>query len=144
MKSFKKWVFGLGAACTMLCLTLMFVGIAYASEIVEVPIDQFVEHLLASIAGWKGLTTVAKIYAVVQLLALALQTQHLGAPLSKLTGKYKMLVILGITFASTAVGLVAIEGLTWSAALVHGTTATAFANFIHQVIKQFLTKKGNE
>ena len=61
-------------------------------------------------------------------------------PLASFAGKYRLLIVLGLTVAASVVGLMS-QGVTFFAALVNGATLSALQVFAHQVYKQFIEKK---
>lgn len=131
MNQIKRYVFsGLAVGGVFLMTRLGF-----ANELPPVPLDDFVQSLLKFMGEIKGATTMAIIAGVVQLLMLFFRTS-----LSNFAGKWKLLIVSGLTVAATVVGLMS-QGMTLLAALVNGATLAAVQVFVHQLWKQINESK---
>ena len=113
---------------------LSFVGVAYAQEIVPISTDEFLIKLWQFIGGVKGMQGLVLAAAAVQTIMLFFRS-----PLSTFAGKYRLLIVLGLSVIASIVGLMS-QGLGLVAALVHGTTLAAGQVLAHQVYKQFIIK----
>ena len=107
----------------------------------EIPSQDFIKYLLASIGGWKGLGAWGLAGLITQLLGAFLMSPlfatlvGLKQSLAEWAGKWKLRIVCGLSLVSGICLLVA-TGLDWSAALVHSSTLAAFQVFLHQVWKQ--------
>lgn len=113
---------------------LSFVSVAYAQEIVPISTDEFLIKLWQFIGGVKGMQGLVLAAAAVQTIMLFFRS-----PLSTFAGKYRLLIVLGLSVIASIVGLMS-QGLGLVAALVHGTTLAAGQVLAHQVYKQFIIK----
>lgn len=103
----------------------------------EVDLGIFMEQLLNSIGGFSGLGVMGMVATGVQLLMLLSKTK-----LSKFAGKYRLLIVYGLTMISGVLSLVAFEGLDIATAILHSNTLASIQVFGHQVVKQ--VKKPSE
>lgn len=115
-------------------LSLVFSTVAFALDDVVVPNDQFLFALWQFVGGVKGLAGMALIAAVVQIVMMFFKTS-----LASFAGKYRLLIVLGLTVVASMVGLMS-QGVSFTAALVNGATLSAIQVFAHQVYKQFIEK----
>lgn len=104
-------------------------------EVVAPPTGDEWAKLIESLGGLKGASTLAIIAFIVQLLMLLLRTQ-LGA----FAGKWRLVVVLGLTMVGGVIAL-KMQGMEWVAAILHSSTLAAAQVFGHQMFKQFYEKK---
>lgn len=141
-----KKVFGL----VLLALTGFLLGLAFgalalaqgtvAMELtdgtkVEVTAD-FLTFLIASMNGLPGAGVMGGAAILVQVLLKALDQPFANQFFSKRSGLEKILIVAGLTFAVTPIGLVTGAGLPIGAALLHSSTLTAFMVFLNQIYQQ--------
>ena len=116
-------------------LSLVFSAVAYATDAdVTVGNDQFLMSLWQFIGGAKGMSGMALVAAVVQIVMMFFKTS-----LANFAGKYRLLIVLGLTLFGSVVGLMS-QGVSLAAALVNGATLSAAQVFAHQLYKQFIEK----
>ena len=116
-------------------LSLFFTSVALATEAdVTVGTDQFLMSLWQFVGGAKGMSGMALVAAVVQVVMLFFKTS-----LANFAGKYRLLIVLGLTLVGSIVGLMT-QGVSLAAALVNGATLSAAQVFAHQLYKQFVEK----
>lgn len=127
MKNLKPWIF---------LSFFAFITCAFAEVAVsEIPVSDFLMELYKSINGIKGLSVLASAIVIVQLLMMFFKTK-----LSDFAGKYRLLVVTGLTMVVGILGLMN-TGMPFLAAMVHSSTLAAAQVFGHQVIVQFFEKK---
>lgn len=116
--------------------------ICLAQEVLpEVPTQDFIGFLLQSLGGLKGMSTLAVVGVVVQLLIQFLKTPLCAQVFKAVSGPTKLLIVTGLTLVAGVVSLMSVEGLSLGAAIVHSTTLSAFMVFGNQIYKQFIEKK---
>lgn len=105
------------------------------AQVEEVPVGDLLPAVLQFIGGLKGASALAITAGVIQLALLVFKTS-----LTNFAGKYKLLIVLGLSVAGALVGAMA-GGMSVGAALVSGSVIAAAQVFIHQIVKQFFTKE---
>lgn len=124
----------------ILMIAVFLPVMAFAQEgFEEVDISIFLDQLLNSIGGLKGAGAMAIVTAVVQLVMLLSKTK-----LSRFAGKYRLLLVYGLTMVSGVLTLTTVNGLDIATALIHSNTLASFQVFGNQAIKQFIIKKEDE
>jgi hypothetical protein len=109
---------------------LAFAQAASLPVITDLPPDQALSMFLVAIGGFKGATALGIVGGVVQILMILLRS-----PLGQLAGKYKLLIVTGLSLVGGFIGLL-ISGVSWPLALMHGTVLSAVQVFAHQLIIQ--------
>ena len=137
----KKFLSLFAVMFSLICLGT--VAMAQIADPVITPVSDsdFLSFLLQSLGGIKGASTLAIVGVVVQVLIKFLGTDLFGNLFKNVTGAMKLLIVAVLTLVSGVVGLVGVEGLSISAALLHSTTLTAFLVLGNQIYKQFVVKK---
>jgi hypothetical protein len=97
--------------------------------------SQFLMDLVAFFSTVQGQSVLAVAAGLAQLALKAFQT-----PLADFAGKYKLVVVSGVTVLATVLGSM-LTGLSFTAALLSGGAVTALQVFVHQVYTQFFVKK---
>lgn len=126
----------------IMCFSLLGLsGFAYAQEITipEVTNDQFIQLLLASLGGTKGASALAIVGIAVKLLIHFMGTPLAGKIFKKFSGAMKLLVVAALTVVSTIVTQMSL-GVSFTAALLQGSTLTAILVLSNQIYKQFFEK----
>ncbi len=118
----------------MLMMLLPALAFAQASLPVDLPVDQAVGMLLQSLGGMKGTGALAIAVLVTQGIMLFFRT-----PLATFAGKWKLLIVAGLSLLTGFLGLIAV-GVDWKVALMHANTIGALQVFGHQVFIQFTEK----
>lgn len=85
-----------------------------------------------ALGGLGNLGTLGVVGVLVQGVMLLLRTK-----VGDLAGKYKILIVTGLSLVMGVVGLMQ-GGLGLVAALMHSTTLSAFQVFLHQLYKQVI------
>lgn len=97
----------------------------------------FLNALGKSIGSVKGASALLLVVIISQLLMLFFRT-----PLGSFAGKWKLLIIYGMSLLGGVVALkVSVDGIGWLAALLHANTLGALQVLAHQAKKQFWNKK---
>jgi len=104
----------------------------------------FLDFLVASFNGIKGASVFGAAAIMVQLLIKAIDQPFAKRFFSNSSGLNKMLIVTGLTFAVTPLGLISGAGLGISAALVHSSTLTAFMVFLNQLYQQAQQAKSDK
>lgn len=99
-----------------------------ASLPVELTVDEALKQGLPIIVSMKGASALAIAVAVTQLIMKLAQS-----PLGNLAGKYKLLIVTGVSIVATYLGLV-VAGTSWLSALIAGPLLAAVQVFAHQMI----------
>lgn len=120
----------------MAVLTTMF---AFAQEAVN-PDISFLQGLLDLIGGSKGMTTVAIVLVVVQLLIKFLDTSFFNKLFSKLTGSMKMLISQALVVILSIVTLIS-QGTSTADVVIKTIAAAAFQELMFRIYKEFIAKK---
>lgn len=106
----------------------------------DAPVDpnqEFLSLLIQSIGGMKGMSTLAIVGVVVQLLLKLANTTWI-----KLDGSMKLLIVSGLGIVGGVIGLmIPPNSLSLGAALVHSTVLTALMVFLNQIYQKFLAPK---
>jgi hypothetical protein len=111
-----------------------------ADPLAAVPVDIFLQALLASIGGLKGAGGLAIAGAVVQLIVMLAKLDILGGLWAKIGGIWKLVVVLSLSYVSGVLSLVA-SGVSIGAALIHSTTLSALMVLGNELYKHFAEKK---
>jgi len=98
------------------------------------PTEQWIMDLFSGLGGLKGASTLAIVALIVQLIMKFFKT-----PLANFAGKYRLIVVSGLTVIGGMVGLVA-QGSTWLSALVSASVIAAIQVFFHQIVTQYKKK----
>lgn len=106
----------------------------------EISNEDFLSLLLGSLNGVTGLSALGIAALVTQLVVGALKTPLVGGWFKKLAGKWKLLVVTGLSLASGILSL-KVAGLEWSAVIMHSFVLTTAQVFAHQLYKQIIGKK---
>lgn len=118
-------------------LSILLIALpAFAQEIVPPSQDELMQ-LFASLGGLAGMKAIAIAAFVVQAVMLLLRSK-----LSEVLGKYRLLVVYGISIIAGVLSLIA-SGVNVGAAFVHANTLAAFGVFFNQIYKQFVTKSSS-
>ena len=116
-------------------LSVIFGAVAYANDAeVIVGNDQFLMSLWQFIGGSKGMSGMALVAAIVQIVMMFFKTS-----LASFAGKHRLLIVMGLTVVGSIVGLMS-QGMSFTAALVNGATLSGMQVFAHQLYKQFIEK----
>lgn len=105
----------------------------------EISNQDFLEFLLQSLNGVQGLTAMGIAALVTQIIVGALKTPLVGGYFQKLAGRFKLLIVSGISLASGIISL-KVAGLDWTVIFVHSFVLTAAQVFAHQAFLQFVKK----
>jgi hypothetical protein len=89
------------------------------------------EIFSAAMKGSTGMNSMGLTAAAVQAIIAFLGTRFIRLP-----GKYKLLMIQGLTML-TGVTMLRSQGFDWQSSVMHSQTVSAFQVFFHQVLKQF-------
>ncbi len=101
-----------------------------ASLPADLPTDQALSLFLQSLGGLKGAGALAIAVVVVQAIMLFFRT-----PLATFAGKYRLLIVGGLSIIAGFVALLA-TGLDWKLALMNTGVIGPIQVFIHQLVKQ--------
>ncbi len=100
----------------------------------------FINALGKSIGSVKGASSLLLVMLITQLLMLFFRT-----PLGSFAGKWKFLIIYGMSLVGGVVALkINVDGMEWLTALLHANTLATFQIFAHQAKKQFWDKKNEK
>lgn len=97
---------------------------------------EFIDYLVASFNGIKGASTLGAAALIVQVILKALDQPFAKHWFGHKSGFSKLLIVSGLTFAITPIGLITGAGLSVSAALLHSTTLASFMVFLNQLYTQ--------
>ncbi len=126
-------------------IVALFVALAAAkvyAQAAAVPVDAtipdmaYLQELFTTIGGLKGMGGLAIAAAVTQLVMHGLQTSFV---MSQIHGKWRLLLVAGLSIAAGVLALMA-GGLPLGIALLHSTTLAAYSVFLNQIKKQFVDK----
>lgn len=123
---------------TLASFAITFVALRAFGQDVQPPSGQEITQFLALLSGVGGLKGAALIALVIQGLMLFFRSG-----LANFAGKWRLAVVLGLSFVGSFVGVIA-TGKPWTAAILDGAVIAAFQVFANQMWKQFATDKGNE
>ncbi len=123
----------------LLAFVFTFLGLRVFAQEAEIvaPSPEEITKFLALLAGIGGLKGAALAVVVIQGLMLFFRTN-----LADFAGKWKLLIVSGLSFAAAFVGILS-TGAPWTTAIVDGAVLAAFQVFANQVWKQVATSKGN-
>lgn len=126
---------------TVIALGVFFFGIiVYATTTTTLPINtnpptlDEVGAFLQSLPQIKDLGILGIIALAVQGLLLLARSKFI-----ELDGKFKLIIITGLTWALGVITL-KVMGSDWGSALVHSQSVAAFQVFFHQLYKQWFPK----
>lgn len=105
---------------------------------------EFLDYLVASFNGIKGASIFGAAALVVQLILKALDQPFSKHWFGNKSGLSKLLIISGLTFAVTPLGLISGAGLSVGAALMHSTTLASFMVFLNQLYRQAMEAKAKK
>lgn len=125
MRSLFKFAVALVA---LLAIPLVALAQAAASLPADLTVDEALKQSLPIIASFKGASALAIAVGVTQLVMKIAQS-----PLGNLAGKWKLLIVTGISIVATYLGLVS-AGTSWLSALIAGPLIAAVQVFAHQLI----------
>ena len=117
-------------------LDLILPSMALAQEVTP-PKQEEIIAFLEAIGGWKTLGTLGVVMIVVQALLLFV----IRPGLIKIEGKWKLVLVQGLTLIFGVASLIAVSGLSLGEALLHSQTLVAFQVLIHNIWKQFVKPK---
>lgn len=98
---------------------------------VEVPTEDVLKSVVDLIGGIKGASALAISGLVVQLLM-----KFFNSSLSNFAGKYKLLIVYGLSVASMVIASV-VSGGSLVSALINGNVLAAVQVLCHQIYSQF-------
>jgi len=101
----------------------------------QIATDEVLAALLTLAGGWKGISTLGGIAAVLQLAMKFFQT-----PLAKFAGVWRLTIVAGLSVIATVLGLM-VQGQEFLPSLLSGGVLAAVQVFGHQIFKQI--KKGD-
>lgn len=105
---------------------------------------EFLDFLVASFNGMKGASVFGAAAIMIQLIIKALDQPFSKHWFGNKSGFNKLLIISGLTFAVTPLGLISGAGLSIGAALMHSTTLASFMVFLNQLYKQAMEEKAKK
>lgn len=121
---------------------LAFGIVVKAQEAVEVVSNEdFLLLLFRSVGGLKGATTLMIAYTSVEILIQFLKTPLFGSIFKKVDAALKLTIVMALHFIGSTLALVVVDGMTLSAALIHGSTVTAFAVLLNQIYQTHIKDK---
>ncbi len=125
----------------MFALLVMTIPFALFAQEVPAPISDIdaVQQILAVLTT-KGLSGLALVAAVVQVLMIALRSNYVIAKFGDLKGSTRITALLALTMVGGIVTLM-MQGMTIIPAILHSTTIAAFQVLANQVYKQYFVKK---
>ncbi len=125
----------------MFALLVMMIPFALFAQEVPAPISDIdaVQQILAVLTT-KGLSGLALVAAVVQVLMIALRSNYVIAKFGDLKGSTRITALLALTMVGGIVTLM-MQGMTIIPAILHSTTIAAFQVLANQVYKQYFVKK---
>lgn len=125
----------------MFALVVMMIPFALFAQEVPAPISDIdaVQQILAVLTT-KGLSGLALVAAVVQVLMIALRSNYVIAKFGDLKGSTRITALLALTMVGGIVTLM-MQGMTIIPAILHSTTIAAFQVLANQVYKQYFVKK---
>jgi hypothetical protein len=97
--------------------------------------EQFLADIIAFIATVKGASVLAIAAGIAQLVMKFFQT-----PLADFAGKYKLLIVSGVSVVATVLGAM-VTGLSFGAAILSGGAIAALQVFLHQIYTHFFAKE---
>lgn len=110
-------------------LALPLVALAQAASMpADLSFDEALKQSLPIITSMKGASALAIAVAVTQLVMKLAQS-----PLGNLAGKWKLIIVTGVSIVATYLGLV-FAGTSWLSALIAGPLLAALQVFAHQLI----------
>jgi hypothetical protein len=124
-------------------LVMSFVIVARAEGVPAdtVTNEDFILLLFKSIGGLKGATTLMIAYTVAEVLIQFLKTPLFGSIFKKVNAAMKLTIAMGLHFVSSTLALIVVDGLSIEAALVSGSTISAFAILLNQIYQTYIKDK---
>lgn len=104
------------------------------ATVAEVPVSDVLQSLIAVIGGIKGASALGVSVLIVQLLMA-----FFGSSLADFAGKYKLLIVYGLSLGATFLASL-VSGSSLMSALISGNVLAAAQVFGHQVYSQFFVK----
>lgn len=117
------------AFCLLLFPTLVLAQAASAPS--DLATDEALKQLLALVANMKGASALSIAVAVTQAVMLFFRT-----PLAAFAGKWRLMIVVGLSLVSTYLGLV-FSGVSWGSALMAGPFIAGIQVLAHQIYLQF-------
>jgi hypothetical protein len=126
-------------APVLLCILFVPLAIAQSSlpasaPTVDLPLEDALKLLLASLAGLKGAGALGIAAIVTQGILLFFRTK-----LATFAGKWQLLIVYVLNLLVSCLTLLA-AGVPLTVMLVHQNTSSAFQVLLHQVVKQVTEK----
>lgn len=142
MKGFRNFLVQFVASFSVVILVVLAQALAQAVDpgTVVVADGDFLMKLWQSLGGLAGMGAGALAVLIVQLLMMASQTSFAAA---KIPGKWRLLMVYGLSLILVPLSLHFIGGLPWLATILHAQTFAAAQVFVQNIIKQFFSDKGN-
>jgi formate/nitrite transporter FocA (FNT family) len=127
----------------LLTIFVLFIGaIVHAQDILTpLPNQDYLDFLLKSVGGIKGLKGLALVVIISQILMNTLRVQ---AVVNLMGGKLKPVVQWTLVTLFNLVGAIVVlkdQGLGWAAIATHAQTLAAWQVFYHQGYKLYLERK---
>ena len=123
--------------------SLILLPFSFAQEAVAVLPDSsnldFLEFFLKSIGGAKGMSGLALVAIVVQVLMKFVGTPWANGLLAG-KGEMKLTLVLALTYVGGLTTLM-VSGLTFGAAFLHSTSLSALLVLLNEVYSRFIAKK---
>lgn len=120
-----------------LFLALVLVGFKAFAEVVPVPAPvpdtEFWSQLLTFIGGVKGMSMLAVVYGISQLVMVFFKTQ-----MGDLAGIWKLVIVSGLNVLGTVLAQL-VTGVPFLVAVLNGSVLAAVSVFINEIIKHFKT-----
>lgn len=101
-----------------------------------VPASDFIADLIKAITSSKGLSTMAIVAVVVQLLIKFMNTDWANSLFKSLSGAMKLVVVHGLTLIASVVGMM-LQGSTLLQALSSGVILTALMVYGNEIYQNF-------
>lgn len=118
-----------------MCSFVFCAAVSLASGVTDpVTNEQWVLELMTLIGGVSGMSQMAVIAAVVQLLMRLFKT-----PLGEYAGRWRLVIVSGLTFLGALIAGIA-SGSSLIGILLSGAVLTSMQVFVNQLYKQFKTK----
>lgn len=125
---------------TLIFATLFTFGFLALAQQVD-PNQDFINLLAGNIGQFKGMTTLAIVGLVVQLLLKFLDTSWFGSIFSKLDGSIKLLIVHGLGIAGSVAALMAPpNSMSLLSALTSGAVLSVLMVYGNELYTHFLKK----
>ena len=125
---------------TMLFLFAFTAFAQVAGMPADLPDEEFLKMLLASIGGLSGASALGVAAIVVQLLVALLRTNMVGKLWQKIPGIWKIISIMSMSAVSSVVTMTS-QGVSVGAALIHSSVLSALMVLGNEIYKHFTEKK---